>query len=604
MKLPSLISLWQGTLAVIKRFPLQFVIVIIAITTSLWMVEVEHKNIELFSKLAKLLAICNITFTLLLAADLYAEMEQLSSFTKNTVRLGVLIIGLLLFFTLEPAIYQTHLYQLILAAIVGHLLVAFFPFIRKNAINGFWQFNKTLFLRFITAVLYSVVLFVGLAIALFAVNNLFSLHLDDKYYFRLFLVISICFNTVFFLAGIPAEISTLEKQNDYPKGLKIFTQYVLIPLMSIYLMILLVYEIKIIMDWQLPKGLVSNLIIGYAFFGILALLLINPIRNIEGNTWIRLFSRFFYLMMIPLLILLLLAIYVRVGNYGITEPRYFLIAIALWLIFITSYFLWSKEQNIKIIPLSLCIVVIGCSFGPQGAFYRSRVSQITRLEKINLQHPNDKDYEKASIIRYLIKNHGLSSLQHFTKKDLIATEVSMNTSQDSISYYQLEENKIDTAYALLRINRNKIYPSNNLNYNVSVQNDQVVNVINWDYMIRLDDYQQLKQAKMGEDSIFIQRSNDSRTCTVQIDNYKHTFKLDSLFNTIQKAFDTKTLTPANEFNNTFYLSQEKMQLSAIIDDYQAQLSFLTISVNNYQKEHAKKDTLFNFRAYLLLKKVK
>ena len=82
--------------------------------------------------------------------------------------------------------------------------------------------------------------------------------------------------------------------SSYPSGLKMFTQYVLIPLAVIYVVILLSYEAKIIVQWSLPRGLVSSLILGYAVFGILSILLVYPIRNYDDSKWIKIFSRSFY----------------------------------------------------------------------------------------------------------------------------------------------------------------------------------------------------------------------------------------------------------------------------------------------------------------------
>jgi hypothetical protein len=94
--------------------------------------------------------------------------------------------------------------------------------------------------------LYSAFLWLGLAAAFAASNYLFSLHLTDKTYAYLFIWIAGMFNTIFFLAGIPADTAALDDDTSYPKGLKVFTQYVLIPLASIYLVILLTYEVKIL----------------------------------------------------------------------------------------------------------------------------------------------------------------------------------------------------------------------------------------------------------------------------------------------------------------------------------------------------------------------
>lgn len=76
------------------------------------------------------------------------------------------------------------------------------------------------------------------------------------------------------------------------------------------------------MEWQLPNGMVSALILGYISVGLLALLLVYPIREQRGNGWIKIFSKYFYLFLLPLIILLVLAVTKRIDSYGITQYRY------------------------------------------------------------------------------------------------------------------------------------------------------------------------------------------------------------------------------------------------------------------------------------------
>ncbi|MFD2143966.1 DUF4153 domain-containing protein [Mucilaginibacter antarcticus] len=201
-----------------------------------------------------------------------------------------------------------------------------------------------------------------------AVNLLFNVKFEFDTFAILWIWIVGMFSTTFFLTGVPGNFAALNKDNSYPNGLKVFTQYVLIPLATIYLAILLAYEAKILIQWNLPKGFVSYLILGYAVFGILSLLLVYPIREQEENKWLKSFARNFYLLLLPLLILLFVAVGTRVFEYGITEQRYFLIALALWLLFISIYFLLFKTQNIKVIPISLCLVTLITIYGPQGRF--------------------------------------------------------------------------------------------------------------------------------------------------------------------------------------------------------------------------------------------
>ena len=484
MKIPSLASLWLQTTKVFFRFPLQVIITILA--TSVWWYLIDNDGYinPLQINLLKFLFVSNLALTLLLASDLYAEVSNFNVAKKWIFRFIALAICTGLYFALNPSQNEADVYRLLILSFAFHLLVAFSPFIGNRNLNGFWHYNKTLFLRFLTSILYAGVLYAGLSIAILAIDGLFNVTIDYRVYLKLLAVVSICFTTIFFLAGLPDDINSLNQDETYPKGLKIFTQYVLIPLLTIYLAILLVYEVKIAIEWQLPKGLVSTLILGYAVFGILSLLLIYPIKNQEGNGWMKLFSKFFYVMMLPLLVLLILAIVKRVGSYGITEPRYYLIILALWLSAITFYFLFSKNQNIKIIPISLCIMALLTLYGPQSAFSVSKISQISRLKKIfelKLKTSEDEK-DQSSIIKYLVKNHDLKSLQSFTKVNLTTIENKIDSKTKNS--YDIQYIKTDTAFAILRV-REFDFSSTSVQINASKINKEVIVNSDFDFCILL-----------------------------------------------------------------------------------------------------------------------
>ena len=126
------------------------------------------------------------------------------------------------------------------------------------------------------------------------------------------------------LEAVEENLDELEASTTYPKGLKIFTQYVLLPLVSLYLVILYSYEIKIYFTSHWPEGWGTYLVLCFSVSGILSLLLIWPLRNEEGQHWIKNFTRFFYFALFPLILLLALAIYKRILQYGITEYSYFI----------------------------------------------------------------------------------------------------------------------------------------------------------------------------------------------------------------------------------------------------------------------------------------
>ena len=119
--------------------------------------------------------------------------------------------------------------------------------------------------------------------------------IDGIRYFELWVLLAGVFNTWYFLADIPQNFDELDESDDYPKGLKIFTQFVLLPLVSIYLLILYAYIGRILIQWSWPVGWVSYLVIGFSTLGDFFIADCFPVQEKEENRWIKNFSRSFFL---------------------------------------------------------------------------------------------------------------------------------------------------------------------------------------------------------------------------------------------------------------------------------------------------------------------
>jgi hypothetical protein len=558
LKLPSIATLWSNTLKVFTRFPLE---VLIAITSAIvWYLLVDKKNdSEGTAEMIKFVFIGNLALTLILSVDLYAEANMLDLTKKWILRLLALSLCIGLFFWLKPSFYDADIYRIALLAVAFHLLVAFAPFIRRGSLEGFWEYNKSLFLRFLASALYAGVLYIGLAAALATINALFNVRIDFPIYMQLFALVVAGFSPIFFLAGVPSLEELNSDEVQYPKGLKLFTQYVLIPLMTIYLAILLVYEVKIIIAWEFPKGMVSLLILGYAVFGILSLLLIYPIRNKEGSGWIKLFSKFFYIMMIPLVILLLLAIWKRVSNYGITESRYILICLAAWLSLIILYFLISKKQNIKIIPASLCVLALLAVYGPQSAFSISRYSQQSRLK--SLMDNKGKDDDRAQVVRYLVRKHGLSSLQAFTKIDLEEMESSIAKKMNKRHTYSIRYDLVDTAYAILKIKTERSIVTE---YATFVPEEGATYINGYQFIIPLDNYTNKVASSIDGVPFILEKDLIKNLLTISIGDNKDAveFDLNAEMTKLKQLYKQGDLTKNKEGYET-YLFPKGFQIAPI-----------------------------------------
>ena len=346
-----------------------------------------------------------------------------------TRRVGLVlagIVGLVAYYlSLSGPISEVTVTRFVQFNVGLHLLVAFLAYLGAD-VNGFWQYNKSLFVRFLTAAIYSVVIYLGLTIAIAAIDKLFGVQIDDETYVRLWILVAFVFNTWVFVGGAPRDLRGLESVRDYPRGLKVFAQYILIPLVVVYLTILTIYLFKVVITAQWPSGWIGYLVSSVAAVGILALLLVHPISTQEENRWVGTFSRWFYIFMIPSIVMLLMAIYKRIDQYGVTERRYFLLVLAAWLAMIAVYFIFSRKKNIKAIPVTLCAIALVTSFGPWGAYSVSRRSQTNRLSELLIRNEvlvagsvqmttREVSFEDrteiSAILRYLVETHGAESLE-------------------------------------------------------------------------------------------------------------------------------------------------------------------------------------------------
>ncbi|HMB71410.1 MAG TPA: DUF4153 domain-containing protein, partial [bacterium] len=148
-----------------------------------------------------------------------------------------------------------------------HALVAVLAWVGRDQPNGFWQFNRRLFERFLVSALFSAVLFLGLALALAALDKLFGIEIDEDTYARLWCVVAFLFNTWYFLGGLPRRYDDLDRSTDYPAGLRIFSQYILVPLVLVYLLILTAYLVRVAVTHEWPSGWIGFLVSGVSVLG-------------------------------------------------------------------------------------------------------------------------------------------------------------------------------------------------------------------------------------------------------------------------------------------------------------------------------------------------
>lgn len=377
MRFPSLDLLARQALAVLRRFPWTLaagaVAAVAAILGSLRGAE------DTWGRLAFVAA---LGLPLTLALALLGEARGWSQRTRLVALLAGLL-ALSVFFMVWPGVDRRHdaiRYFQLSAAL--HLCVAFLPFLGTDEDRGFWQYNRRLFLGFLRALVFSGVLFVGIAIALGALDKLFGVDVEFETYLRIWFVVAFLVNTWIFLAVVPERLAELRHDTEYPRALKIFAQYILTPLAFTYLVILLAYLVKIVAGGEWPSGWIGWLVASVAVTGLLGFLLVHPLESDAGEGWIRTYARWLFIGLIPAAVMLLVAFWKRIVPYGLTEPRVLGLVLGLWLLGIAVLFTIRRGTGIRIIPVTLAALLLLTLFGPLSLTELSIGSQSRRLGRM------------------------------------------------------------------------------------------------------------------------------------------------------------------------------------------------------------------------------
>jgi hypothetical protein len=345
---------------------------------------------------------------------------------SNKVRLGNYIVGsflLVLYYNLLLKEFNMVAMTRYIGTVV-FLVIVFFYALKLKHDNNYEQYVIKVFSGFFITALYSAILFFGLIAILFTIENLFEINFKSNLYLYMFFIVVFIFGVSLFLSKIPGKDEEF-KFNEYSKSLKVLLLYIVIPLITAYTIILYAYFIKILITWAWPKGLVSHLVLWYSVISVGVIFLITPI--LEGNKLAKTFKVFFPKLILPILVMMFMSIWQRIEQYGVTENRYYVVVLGLWVLGIMIYFNFKNPLRNIVIPISLSIVVLLSIFGPLSSYSISKSSQNNRLNKLleenNLiengilkSNPNvDSNVQReiSNIISYFHSNHDLDDITVF-----------------------------------------------------------------------------------------------------------------------------------------------------------------------------------------------
>ncbi|MDO5301481.1 MAG: DUF4153 domain-containing protein [Tissierellia bacterium] len=311
-----------------------------------------------------------------------------------------------------------------------------------------------------TAFFYAGVLTAGLLLIYLSLSTLFGLTAPTA----IPSIMAICF--IPFMAGVFLSRfpqSWVKYRDEIPNIIGSIIGYVVIPVFLLYTFILYVYLGQLILLNNLPDTAIVSLVLWPQLVAVLVLFMSAKLKT----TFIQNFYRYFPILSLPLQVLMYYAIYLRIHQYGITENRYIVVLLGIFLSFATLNFIFNQRRHHMILPQVLSLLFfIAALGGPLSVEQMSFNSQRNRLEKILLANEmlkdnaivrnkkiSDKDkVQITEILSYLVSNHKVSSLTFLNNDFTIdsmekvfgfqpAYGIPGGTMADSVSY-AMEANEV------------------------------------------------------------------------------------------------------------------------------------------------------------------
>ncbi len=447
-----------------QRTPLSMLISLAAFTIIVILIRVEDISLVLEDNLNKAVFTLVITFFFSVAIYLYSETKNISRPKKGLYQLITFVFALLFFYFFEENLFRNPEAEIVVYLVLTSLGVLSFIFIAsfvskiKAKVLSQEEFYISTYATVIKTLMSMIVGIITMLLGFIALSSIFTLFditfIEEDHWFGYWASFSLVFFApIFFLANLPSvkvgEEDSLE-EIQANKFYYFLMNYVALPAIVIYFLILYSYTIKVLLnfsDW--PHGEVAWMVILFSFFGYIVYFATYAFTSAFKPAFLlrKILPTAIFLQTF----MLFYAIGLRINQYDLTLNRYLVVAFGFWLFGLSLYFIISKKKNLSTPFYTLLIVIIFISIGPWSVYTAPKWRQQGNLE-MNLQSANIlqadggvvvlENYRDISVelsgeiysgISYLCNFHGCDTLDKYFNKEIIEIK--------KIHREEFEENK-------------------------------------------------------------------------------------------------------------------------------------------------------------------
>lgn len=355
-------------------------------------------------------------------------------------RIAMIALGIIvtfLFYLSILTLSQNSAEILIRSAVTGFAL--FIAFIWVGVIKSRYNFSESFMAAFkalFQSVFFSGILFLGCIAIIAAIDRLITPVNSDTYSHTANIVF-IIIAPLMLLSLIPVYPgkADLEKGNDIeekqrvlidkrtgsPKFLEVLLSYIVIPLASVFTVILLVYILLNISGQFWTNNLLEPMLVAYTIVVIVVTILVG---NLE-NRFAVLFQKIFPKVLIPIALFQIIASVLILLDTGVTYGRYYVILYGILAVFSGVVLSVRPVRKSGVIAMLLIILSAISLIPPVDAFTVSRSSQIMTMESVLIENgmlhndvvtPNGSISEKdktriITAVQYLSETDNLGAVK-------------------------------------------------------------------------------------------------------------------------------------------------------------------------------------------------
>ena len=477
-RLRSFLEQWIISL---QTYPLTHLIVLIM--TVLWVILIEQdigiESTTLTDTLIKLL----MTWACLLPLSIIRP--------KHLITQGsILVFGIIYYLVLAQHVSKW-LYSDLLPAVGMIVLARIIPSViiareHQDSQDLTWSQFTQRWVSLIQWVIAGLILWWGVAASLVSIEFLFDVTIHSNIYQHIWVISVLCVWAWIWLINLQqqSELSIIQ----YPRWMRIFWQYIFLPLCGIYGLILISYGIKIIATGTWPQGQLVYMVAGYIWFWLLTWFTLLPLER--NNLWLSKAYRVLFISFIVTNGLIIGALIIRVSQYGWTIDRAMVMALIIWIIIMgVGSLIWTRKK--WIIGLSSLVIIGALSICINPLLIRSY--QLTNIQSLLTSTTTISTGDASKLyasVNYLSVNYGTGRLGQIFNSEQVSSLSWSNT-------WDLATNTM----AILKISNYDItsgYDESTNNYFSFYSNNQWIFDIAWyKTLMQVDNYSMMSNTNDG-----------------------------------------------------------------------------------------------------------